>query len=90
LVNYPCSFLFSFDSIQSFIHSIRRHVAFYEFLLVDNCSLQWWAYEIVVLLSGLLSNPQLETSVLSVWYALRLCLYFGDFTLMFKWQYYLI
>ncbi|XP_011038711.1 PREDICTED: MATE efflux family protein 5-like isoform X2 [Populus euphratica] len=28
--------------------------------------LQWWAYEIVVLLSGLLSNPQLETSVLSV------------------------
>ncbi|KAJ6899192.1 protein DETOXIFICATION 12-like [Populus alba x Populus x berolinensis] len=28
--------------------------------------LQRWAYEIVVLLSGLLSNPQLETSVLSV------------------------
>ncbi|CAK7326674.1 unnamed protein product [Dovyalis caffra] len=28
--------------------------------------LQWWSYEIVILLSGLLSNPQLETSVLSV------------------------
>ncbi|KAJ6891040.1 LOW QUALITY PROTEIN: hypothetical protein NC651_024523 [Populus alba x Populus x berolinensis] len=50
----------------SFIHSIRRHVTFYEFLLFDNFSLQRWAYEIAVLLSGLLSNPQLETSVLSV------------------------
>ncbi|KAL9401775.1 hypothetical protein Peur_005624 [Populus x canadensis] len=28
--------------------------------------LQWWSYEIVILLSGLLSNPRLETSVLSV------------------------
>ncbi|XP_050224815.1 protein DETOXIFICATION 12-like [Mercurialis annua] len=28
--------------------------------------LQWWSYEIVILLSGLLPNPQLETSVLSV------------------------
>ncbi|KAL0378036.1 UNVERIFIED_CONTAM: protein DETOXIFICATION 14 [Sesamum radiatum] len=28
--------------------------------------LEWWSFEIVVLLSGLLPNPQLETSVLSV------------------------
>ncbi|EEF30163.1 protein DETOXIFICATION 12 [Ricinus communis] len=28
--------------------------------------LQWWSYEFVILLSGLLPNPQLETSVLSV------------------------
>ncbi|XP_076935553.1 protein DETOXIFICATION 14-like [Bidens hawaiensis] len=28
--------------------------------------LEWWSYEIVVLLSGLLQNPQLETSVLSI------------------------
>ncbi|WCJ33248.1 MATE efflux family protein [Euphorbia peplus] len=28
--------------------------------------LQWWSYELVVLLSGLMPNPQLETSVLSV------------------------
>ncbi|XP_071710859.1 protein DETOXIFICATION 14-like [Rutidosis leptorrhynchoides] len=28
--------------------------------------LEWWSYEIVVLLSGLLANPQLETSVLSI------------------------
>ncbi|KAK2405206.1 protein DETOXIFICATION [Trifolium repens] len=29
-------------------------------------SLEWWSYELIVLLSGLLPNPQLETSVLSV------------------------
>ncbi|XP_027099367.1 protein DETOXIFICATION 12-like [Coffea eugenioides] len=28
--------------------------------------LEWWSYEILILLSGLLPNPQLETSVLSV------------------------
>ncbi|KAG4907562.1 hypothetical protein JHK84_056094 [Glycine max] len=28
--------------------------------------LEWWSYELLVLLSGLLPNPQLETSVLSV------------------------
>ncbi|KAK3036530.1 hypothetical protein RJ639_030971, partial [Escallonia herrerae] len=28
--------------------------------------LEWWSFEIVILLSGLLPNPQLETSVLSI------------------------
>ncbi|XP_050223069.1 protein DETOXIFICATION 12-like [Mercurialis annua] len=28
--------------------------------------LEWWSYELLVLLSGILPNPQLETSVLSV------------------------
>ncbi|XP_073150067.1 protein DETOXIFICATION 14-like [Henckelia pumila] len=28
--------------------------------------LEWWTFEIVILLSGLLSNPKLETSVLSI------------------------
>ncbi|WOH10279.1 hypothetical protein DCAR_0729746 [Daucus carota subsp. sativus] len=28
--------------------------------------LEWWSYELVILLSGLLPNPQLETSVLSI------------------------
>jgi len=40
----------------------------YLFFHVDDCSLEWWSYELIVLLSGLLPNPQLETSVLSVWY----------------------
>ncbi|KAK9951594.1 hypothetical protein M0R45_007032 [Rubus argutus] len=29
--------------------------------------LEWWSYELLILLSGLLPNPALETSVLSVW-----------------------
>ncbi|CAN4121734.1 unnamed protein product [Withania somnifera] len=28
--------------------------------------LEWWSYELLILLSGLLPNPQLETSVLSI------------------------
>ncbi|GAA0163249.1 transporter [Lithospermum erythrorhizon] len=28
--------------------------------------LEWWSYELIILLSGILPNPQLETSVLSV------------------------
>lgn len=32
------------------------------------CSLEWWTYEIVILLGGLLPNPEEETSVLSIWY----------------------
>ncbi|KAK1363637.1 Protein DETOXIFICATION [Heracleum sosnowskyi] len=28
--------------------------------------LEWWSYELVILLAGLLPNPQLETSVLSI------------------------
>ncbi|GAU24341.1 hypothetical protein TSUD_49300 [Trifolium subterraneum] len=34
--------------------------------LVFKTGLEWWSYELIVLLSGLLPNPQLETSVLSV------------------------
>nr|XP_028952370.1 protein DETOXIFICATION 13-like [Malus domestica] len=29
-------------------------------------SLEWWSYEVLILLSGLLANPKLETSVLSI------------------------
>lgn len=34
----------------------------------NNYSLEWWFYEILILLSGLLPNPKLETSVISIWY----------------------
>ncbi|WZZ68700.1 hypothetical protein YC2023_080070 [Brassica napus] len=30
--------------------------------------LEWWSFEFLVMLSGILPNPRLETSVLSVWY----------------------
>lgn len=33
-----------------------------------NNSLEWWSYEALVLLAGLLPNPELETSVISIWY----------------------
>ncbi|GFQ05093.1 mate efflux family protein 9 [Phtheirospermum japonicum] len=35
-------------------------------------SLGSWSFELVILLSGLLPNPQLETSVLSIWYVFLL------------------
>ncbi|KAH9675642.1 protein DETOXIFICATION 2 [Citrus sinensis] len=35
----------------------------------NNLSLEWWSYEILVLLSGILPNPKLETSVLTIWEA---------------------
>ncbi|GJS79470.1 protein transparent testa 12 [Tanacetum coccineum] len=38
--------------------------------------LEWWSYEIVVLLSGLLPNPQLETSVLSICLTVSMSHYF--------------
>lgn len=31
-------------------------------------SFEWWSYEIILLLSGLLPNPKVEASVLSIWY----------------------
>ncbi|GAY43835.1 hypothetical protein CUMW_077640 [Citrus unshiu] len=34
----------------------------------NNLSLEWWSYEILVLLSGILPNPKLETSFLTIWY----------------------
>uniref|UniRef100_A0A3Q7FW00 Uncharacterized protein n=1 Tax=Solanum lycopersicum TaxID=4081 RepID=A0A3Q7FW00_SOLLC len=33
-------------------------------------SLEMWSFELMVLLPGLLPNPQLETSVLSIWFEL--------------------
>lgn len=35
-------------------------------ILAWTCSLEYWSFEMVVLLSGLLPNPKLETSVLSI------------------------
>ncbi|GJM90899.1 hypothetical protein PR202_ga07222 [Eleusine coracana subsp. coracana] len=32
----------------------------------DWCSIEWWAFELLVLLSGLLPNPKLETAVQSI------------------------
>ncbi|PWA99708.1 MATE efflux family protein [Artemisia annua] len=43
--------------------------------------LEWWSYEIVILLSGLLPNPQLETSVLSICLTIATLHYFIPYSL---------
>lgn len=45
---------------------VRFHVG------LMNCFLQfysfeWWSFEILILVSGILPNPELHTSVLSIW-----------------------
>lgn len=46
-----------------FIH----YLLIYLFLDYGICSLEWWSFELIILQSGLLPNPKLETSVLAVW-----------------------
>ncbi|KAJ4808160.1 Protein DETOXIFICATION [Rhynchospora pubera] len=43
--------------------------------------LEWWSFEFLVLLSGLLPNPQLETSVLSITLNTASCVYMIPFGL---------
>ncbi|KAF2290366.1 hypothetical protein GH714_012321 [Hevea brasiliensis] len=38
--------------------------------------LEWWSYEIIILLSGLLPNPKVETSVLSICFSITYLHYF--------------
>lgn len=42
-------------------------------------SLEWWSFELLVLLSGLLPNSALETSVLSIWYVTKFIRFFHFF-----------
>lgn len=41
------------------------------FFCVSFISLEFWSYEFLVLMSGLLPNPKLETSVMSIWSAFK-------------------
>ncbi|XP_055828823.1 protein DETOXIFICATION 14-like [Solanum dulcamara] len=43
--------------------------------------LEWWTFEIVILLAGVLPNPQLETSVLSICLSIASTHYFLPFSL---------
>ncbi|XP_076897008.1 protein DETOXIFICATION 12-like [Bidens hawaiensis] len=51
-------------SIEVF-HGIKQFFSFAIPSAIMIC-LEWWSYEFLILLSGLLPNPELETSVLSV------------------------
>jgi hypothetical protein len=35
---------------------------------MEVASLEWWFYEFLVLLSGLLPHPELQTSTLAAWW----------------------
>ncbi|KAL9427694.1 hypothetical protein AB3S75_029804 [Citrus x aurantiifolia] len=41
--------------------------------------LEWWSYEILVLLSGILPNPKLETSVLTICFTIQSTHHFMPF-----------
>ncbi|KDO39258.1 hypothetical protein CISIN_1g036434mg, partial [Citrus sinensis] len=48
-----------------------KEFSFFAHLSVVMFCLEWCSYEILVLLSGILPNPKLETSVLTIWYLYR-------------------
>lgn len=50
---------------KELFHGIREFFRFAIPSAVMTC-LEWWSFELLILMSGLLPNPQLETSVLSV------------------------
>ena len=54
-----------------FLLALKFSLMFVSYIF-DLCSLEWWSFELIILLSGLLPNPELETSVLSIWYAINL------------------
>ncbi|WOH05837.1 hypothetical protein DCAR_0625258 [Daucus carota subsp. sativus] len=43
--------------------------------------LEWWAYEIIILLAGVMKDPQLQTSVLSISVTVTALHYFAPFSL---------
>lgn len=57
------------------------------FLYVCHCSLEWWSFELLILMSGLLPNPQLETSVLSVWYVFHMKVLRYEYLLFIKYKF---
>ncbi|KAK3442651.1 hypothetical protein EUGRSUZ_B02873 [Eucalyptus grandis] len=50
---------------MTFSSACQKTLSFCVLVWMDR-SLEWWSFELLILLSGLLPNPQLETSVLSV------------------------
>jgi hypothetical protein len=41
-------------------------------LLHPACSLEYWAFELLVLIAGLLPNSTVSTSLIAMWYVSRL------------------
>ncbi|PWA84860.1 MATE efflux family protein [Artemisia annua] len=78
LYSPSCAKTRSLISVEVF-YGMRQFFSFAIPSAVMIC-LELWSYEFIVLLSGLLPNPELETSVLAIWYAHTLstsCIPFG-------------
>ena len=79
VLSFCCSFSWNGLVIFCFVLSFKIFVVFTFwlhvlsllafFLHANHNPLEWWSFEGLILLSGLLPNPELETSVLSLWYA---------------------
>ncbi|KAG5614408.1 hypothetical protein H5410_014232 [Solanum commersonii] len=67
-------------SKEEVLDSIRE---FFPLAIPSACMvcLEWWTFEIVILLAGVLPNPQLETSVLSICLLIASTHYFLPFSL---------
>ncbi|KAI3726944.1 hypothetical protein L1987_66751 [Smallanthus sonchifolius] len=63
--SHSCAKTRSPVSLLEVFHGIKRFFSFAILSAVMIC-LEWWSYELLVLLSGLLPNPELETSVLAL------------------------
>lgn len=61
--NFRLKYSYSFQYIAAHIYNGVTHLFTY---YRSDFSFEYWSFEMVVLLSGLLPNPKLETSVLSV------------------------
>ncbi|GJN19609.1 hypothetical protein PR202_gb06903 [Eleusine coracana subsp. coracana] len=60
---------FSRDAVRGIPEArraVRSHALRAIYIYFDGCSIEWWAFELLVLLSGLLPNPKLETAVQSI------------------------
>ncbi|XP_059282914.1 protein DETOXIFICATION 14-like [Lycium ferocissimum] len=69
-----------FSSPEEFFASVRE---FFPLAIPSACMvcLEWWTFEIAILLAGVLPKPQLETSVLSICLSVATTHYFLPFSL---------
>ncbi|KAK4570743.1 hypothetical protein RGQ29_029549 [Quercus rubra] len=55
-----------FSMRELFLFAVASAAMVCIFLHANHYPLEWWSFEGLILLSGLLPNPELETSVLSL------------------------
>ncbi|WJX45679.1 hypothetical protein P8452_32541 [Trifolium repens] len=50
-------------------HALLYLIEFFKYAITYGLMFcfEWWSFELLILIAGILPNPQLEASVLSVW-----------------------